>query len=306
MECYTQCCKQLASLYQVKVDQLTTEMITRRLTELHQAGYSGQTIKVTLICIRMTLDWAALHYPGLESNPADKATLPRRLRAKKRDAPDKETTARIIQAKDSYFGMFFFFLFFTGMRRGEALGLLWDNVDLEGNVIKIEQQITHTKGKAMLAPLKTESSYRVIPILPPLRGELEKIRPEEWKGCFVFGATTDPRNPMPEKTLRRKEMHYYKSNGFVTIEEVEKAKQNGETYTYNKYHPTMTPHMMRHCTATLAYEAGVDAMTTAALLGHSDVKITQGIYTTLRERNINNELQKLADYINTNYTDKAH
>ena len=63
--------------------------------------------------------------------------------------------------------------------------------------------------------------------------------------------------------------------------------------------------MMRHCTATLCYEAGVDPMTTAALLGHSDILITQGIYTTLRERHRTNELDKLAAYIETNYVVKT-
>ena len=306
MECYALCCKHWTLLYSTKIDQLTAKVITRRLDEVHWAGYSGKVIKTMLSCLRMALDWAALHYPGLDNNPAGRATLPRRMKSTKREPPDEETTARIIAARDSYFGLFFYALIYTGMRRGELLGLQWDAVNFASNTISITQQVTYVKGKALIAPLKTESSYRVIPILPPLRDELMKIKPDDWAGVFVFHAPTDPHQPMPERTLRRKEMHFCKVNGFITIEITEKQKQNGAVYIYNGYHPTITPHMMRHCIATLCYETGVDAMTTAVLLGHSDIQITQSIYTSLREKHRADELTKHTAYIQENYTEKAH
>ena len=48
--------------------------------------------------------------------------------------------------------------------------------------------------------------------------------------------------------------------------------------------PTITAHNLRHGTATLMFELGVDELTAQHMLGHSRVEITREIYTDLREK----------------------
>ena len=46
--------------------------------------------------------------------------------------------------------------------------------------------------------------------------------------------------------------------------------------------PTLTAHNLRHGTATLMFELGVDELTAQRILGHSRIEITREIYTELR------------------------
>ena len=47
--------------------------------------------------------------------------------------------------------------------------------------------------------------------------------------------------------------------------------------------PTLTAHSLRHATATLLYDAGVDIYTAQHILGHAQVSTTMEIYTDLRD-----------------------
>ena len=54
----------------------------------------------------------------------------------------------------------------TGMRRGELLGLLWGDVDLEAGALRVERSVEETKAGLRLKPPKTKSGRRNI-ALPP-------------------------------------------------------------------------------------------------------------------------------------------
>jgi integrase len=52
----------------------------------------------------------------------------------------------------------------TGMRRGEAIGLRWEDVDLEGQCLFVVQQITEVHGRAVVGTPKTKRGTRLVPI----------------------------------------------------------------------------------------------------------------------------------------------
>ena len=298
---YDSTLKLLRPLYNIPINQLTPIAVQNRLYELHNQHYSGRVIRRLRGALDQAYTWIIPQYSGALQNPISVVKLPRNMKVTKRHAPTDEETQLIIESKNVYFGFFYFMLVYTGMRRGELLGLKWDNVDLDNEMIHITQQVTYVYGKPRVGPLKTESSYRDVPILSGLLQELMLRRPDEWHNLFVFGSPTDPTKPLPEKTLKRREMHYCKEIGFVTVEEIPRSSRTGAHYTYKKYHKTLTPHMLRHCTATICYEAGVDVMTTAALLGHADTRVTQEVYTDLRAKHKAQQLNKLKQFMAENY-----
>lgn len=51
-----------------------------------------------------------------------------------------------------------------GLRQGEALGLTWDNVDLEHRRLYVRQQLQRLERQSSLAPLKTKQSRRTLPL----------------------------------------------------------------------------------------------------------------------------------------------
>ena len=77
-------------------------------------------------------------------------------------------------------------LMYEGLRRGEALGLTWENIDFEANAIHITQQRC-SNGNSNIATIqspKTKTSKRTIPLVEPLKTMLQEVEP---KGKYVVG-----------------------------------------------------------------------------------------------------------------------
>ena len=55
-------------------------------------------------------------------------------------------------------------ILFTGMRRGEAIGLRWEDVDLDGACLSVVQQITEVHGHSVVGTPKTKRGTRLVPI----------------------------------------------------------------------------------------------------------------------------------------------
>ena len=74
-------------------------------------------------------------------------------------------------------------LFYTGCRRGEILGLSWDNVDLIQNYISIQQTLLTIGGKVYLFKnhAKTSGSIRFIPIPPNVKNKLIEVKERQEK-----------------------------------------------------------------------------------------------------------------------------
>ena len=52
----------------------------------------------------------------------------------------------------------------TGLRRGELLGLKWQDIDWKNGIIKVRRQVARVDGQIVEAPLKTKNSYRAVTI----------------------------------------------------------------------------------------------------------------------------------------------
>lgn len=59
----------------------------------------------------------------------------------------------------------------------------------------------------------------------------------------------------------------------------------------------LAAHQLRHGTATLLYEAGVDVYTARKILGHAKVETTLSIYTELRDKHEKKSINKLDEYL---------
>jgi integrase len=155
-----------------------------------------------------------------------------------------------------------------GLRRGEAAGLRWCDIDLDTGVATISQQLQQYDGHMVIGPPKTARSERTIALdrttVAALRRHrqqqaLERIDggPSYQDSGFVFtGLRGDPMAPdRLTRTFRR-----------LTVE-------TGL--------PPIRLHDLRHGAATLALAAGVDLRVVQDMLGHCSIVLTADTYTSV-------------------------
>ena len=198
--------------------------------------------------------------------------LPKGLKAGKRKAPDDDMVNTILsEANDMEFGFIPFFLLCTGMRRTEALSTMKKNVDMD-------------KWEIYIPEAKTEAGIRAVPIIAPLRKPLQAwaaAHPGPWLFPYVpYNGRAGTH--MTDSNWETAWASFCRRHGWVDGEDK----------------PTVGAHNLRHGTATLLYDAGVDVYTAQHILGHANVSTTMEIYTELREekekRNINKFSNKMS------------
>lgn len=93
-----------------------------------------------------------------------------------------QLTAFLQEAKRTGVFEMYYLELAAGLRRGELLGLKWQDVDFNQGTITVRRQISRINGKVVEAPLKTKNAYRVIPLgeqaLAVLQSQQEKTHSE--------------------------------------------------------------------------------------------------------------------------------
>jgi integrase len=143
----------------------------------------------------------------------------------------------------------------TGMRRGEALGLRWSDVDLRTRAVSIRQTIVLVGNRPHIAEPKSARSRRVIILDTTTVDALERLLPEATARDFVFRATEG--EPIhPARVSRR----------FREIVDGSSLRR-------------IRLHDLRHTYATLALQSGVHPKIVSERLGHSTIALTLDVYS---------------------------
>lgn len=164
-----------------------------------------------------------------------------------------------------YYGLFLI-LFHYGLRRGEACGLRWKDVNFLENIIQVRQQVYHIGHIQKIGSLKTAESQRDLALTPEIRKILLRKRallggnPDEEDLLFltVRGTSVDGRSLLQFFNKITKEIGL----------------------------PRLTIHEIRHTVASLLYTKGVPAKVAQGILGHKSIVTTLQVYThsTAEER----------------------
>lgn len=281
---------------EVDLEDLGAQDINRVMLREKAEDYSYKHAACVLSLYKQIFNYAIVHGYA-QVNPALSVQVPRGMRRGKRQAPEDDVIRVIQKNVDKPFGLFPFFLLYTGFRAGEAMGVKWEDIDYKAKVIHCRRSVERHAGKPHEKTTKTKAGERDVPLLDELAKVLKKPKTAK-KSDYIFNV--DGRI-MTNSELRSRWVAWAKEAGCSEIyETVIKDKDgNSRKKTYSK--ATITAHQLRHGYATILYEAGVDELTAMELMGHADISTTHNIYTHLRQ----NQKNKAADKLNAKFAEIA-
>jgi integrase len=245
------------------IDALVLAMRTRTKADGERA-LSDSTIRQVYTVLRAGLD-GAVRDGLLARNPA---TLIKRPGVERREARHLDTTAvsAVLRAAEgSRYHSALALIAATGLRKGEALALRWDRVDLDGGALKVAATIGRVGKRLVVTEPKTERSRRAVPLNPAVVALLRRHRTAQKEDKMAAGSewvdsglvfTNEFGGPVEPRNLLRVIETAAKTAGVEGI----------------------GVHTLRHSAAVAWLDAGVHIKAVADLLGHSSIAITGDVY----------------------------
>lgn len=260
---------------EMKMESITTEVLKRYINTLRAEPLSGTSQYHRFNTLRNILRYAFV-VDYLAANPLDR--LPRSLVPHKEHhkletgkdflSPEQvQQYLRCLEEEPPFYRTMVNLMIFTGLRRGEVVGLQWCDIDLDEQTLNVVRNVTKdTKSPAHvhIGKPKTAGSVRTI-ALPTYLVELLK----HWKieqtaryglllpNAYLFSNAEDPYRPLYPTTVTAWVHDFEVRHGL----------------------PKVSPHDLRHTAATLALQSGANLKTVQDLLGHADFKTTATYYT---------------------------
>lgn len=196
-----------AAFGNVPVTDIDSKSLQLYIYELEKE-LAEKSVKKVFYAIKSVFDFA------VDNNYLHKNPMQTVVRAINRDKPKQEmlylTEDQFVTlcryAEDDEYTLLFKFLFYMGCRRGEALALTWEDIDLRARTVTIGKSISFKTRPATITTPKTKNSYRTISMPEAIWAVLkdEKERHKEMYGWseerFVFGYY----KPLDPENIRRR------------------------------------------------------------------------------------------------------
>lgn len=173
----------------------------------------------------------------------------------------------------------------SGCRRGEIVGLRWEEIDFKTGKVNICRNAQYTAGKGTYISTTKNRKNRVIYLNRPVLTVLA-----EWKrqqALLHFGQGI-PLNGFCFTQDNGKMMNPQAPTSYLT--------RFGKKYNL----PGIHPHALRHTMATLSIANGADIVSISEKLGHSEPSITLNVYSHANEEAQRRANEVLAEAIYNN------
>lgn len=252
-----------------KLLELTVNDVDHLLSLKRDSGLAPSTVRRIRIALAQCLN-QAIRWGLLFRNVATLSRPPRTVRAEGRTFSPAQARHFLDALERHRREALFTLMLTTGLRRGEALGLMWSDLDRDAGVIRITRQLQREGGTLVTSDTKTFRSRRAVNLperlmLTLLEHEQNQHRDRERRGPrwvdtgFIF--TTSKGTPIDPRNVYREFRAVCDGAGL------------------GPWHP----HELRHSAASLMLAQGVKLHVVSQVLGHSSIRMTSDVYGHLLE-----------------------
>ena len=259
----------LPHLGHIRLTRLSLADVERMYRDIDTHGVGGRRLEAaTLRRIHATLMSAltsAVRRGLLERNPARYAELPRAPRPRMQVWTAQQLAGFLDSVGGERLAALFRLIALTGLRRGEAIGLRWVDVDLETGVLQVEQQIVAVGSERHIGPPKSSNGRRHVALPARLSDELREHQRRQHRDRLAAG------------------QDWHQSGLVFTTETGDALAPGHVTRDFTRLVraaglPPIRLHDLRHLSASLGLESGETLLEVSRRLGHSSITITADIY----------------------------
>lgn len=255
---YRCCINLMKPLHEIKFTELKYSNLQKLINDKNAEGYSKSQLHHMKVVLCQIYKHAILQ-EYYEKNLGQLVSLPYNCKYRRRNPIPDETIAKIVGFKHQY-QLYFLMLYYTGIRRGEALALQWKDIDFAQKTISINKSLCFVDNTSVIKEPKTANGYRIVPIPAAFSELLEQQRkaPE----TFLFTQVKTGRIHT-HSSFRRMHNRW--------IKDLQQAFPNDNI-------ENVTSHMFRHTYITTLFEHDFPDYLVKEIVGHADAAFTKRQY----------------------------
>ena len=268
----------------IKLQDINVKILEDFYKEIRQnTTYSDKTIQHFYVIINTALKRAIL-WGYIINNPNSFIEKPK-VRKKEIECyspEDVENLLNVLQNESLKYQAIIYLALDNGARRGEILGLTWDDIDFNKRTLKINKSVQYTTELGIFEKTtKTQSSDRVIYLSDKTINILKEYRKEQLENKLKLGSKWENSRRIFTTPLGG-DMH--PDTPSQILEKIIKK------YELKK----ISFHGLRHTSISLQISSGIQSQIISKRAGHSSVTTTHSIYSHF----FDNEFQEVANKMN--------
>jgi integrase len=272
------------NLGHLPIQSIKPMTIQRYYSDMMKTGLLSNTVIKHHNLLKTTFKFA-VKQEMIFSNPIDRVEPPKKVRREARVYNIEQLQKLLSLAEDTRMEVIIKLCAYLGLRREEACGLKWNDVDFNECTIFIRSARTSAGSKTIEKGTKNYSSIRKLHMAQPLYNALQKERAKQNENKSFF--CND----------------YIKSDYVLVMSDGKPYRPNYISELFTQFIkknnlPKIVLHELRHTFASLSNHIGLSEYDISKALGHSSPATTKKIYTHLFDKKQTVALTAVANIIN--------
>lgn len=271
----------------IPLPELTSAQITEFFLSLQDSDLSHSTIIGIYVTLNQLIKMA-YNDETIDRNPMDKVQRPRQRKDEQKRAVDAFTTEELntinkcLEAEPLKWRAMIRLIEDTGIRRGEACGLRWENIDFARNSALIKDNVCYTREKGIYIDSTKTGCEREVYFTSAVASLLKEYQKEQT-------AATKRRTKRLEKEHKPLAFDKVVIPEYVFTEKGTNSPMHPDSPNRylqkfgKKYGIDIHPHKLRHSFASVAITNGADIASVSEVLGHAQISTTLNMYTHANE-----------------------